>query len=118
MSWFSNFFQDLKSLFESAKAKAVVKEIETLVVEALPLVQAIAGFVPNTTAPGAAAKVIAAYEKYAVPTAQLVLSGSQSIGQALEALAVTVLQKNHQTVAANVLTTAVNLAVTANKTQS
>ena len=80
--------------------------------------QAIAGLVPNTSAPGAAAKVIVAYEKYAVPTAQLVLSGSQSIGQALEALAVTVLQKNHQTVAANVLTTAVNLAVTANKTNA
>jgi hypothetical protein len=115
MSWLTNLFKDVENIFNSPKTKAVAKEIETLTVEALPIVQALAALVPSTSAPGAVAKTIAAYEKYGVPTAQLILSGSTSVGQALEQLAVTVLQKNHQDAAANVLVTAVNVAVSANK---
>ena len=108
MKWLTNLFKHLWADLTSPKAQAVEQQIEGLVAAAQPIVNAIAVLVPNKTT----AEIEKAYATYGVPLAQQVASDPTSIGNAMENLAVAILRKNNQSVAASTLVTAVNLAVT------
>ena len=109
-----DLFKKLEGFFTSGKAAKVAEEVAHLTQLAAPIVADISAMVPNKTL----AEVTLAYEKYGVPLANQIIANpsNTAIENAMQNLAVNLLQKNHApTAAISLLNTAVNLAVVATK---
>ena len=107
----SGFFRVIGSFFSSPKLKAVKSANTKAAIDAEPIVSIIASMVPNRTFQ----QIVGAYEHYAVPflKTESQLTDPAMQGLALRDLAVTVLKKNHQDKATQVLNAAVELALAA-----
>lgn len=120
MNWIQSLFIKIEKYFASPAGRQTIETLNNLVELAMPIVQDIALVTGKAGAAASVAAVESAYAKYGVPLEQTLVAGnSTQIGNALQNLAVTVLQKNlpanTSAVATNLLNTAVSLAVTALK---
>jgi len=120
VNWLKSLFSSIGRFFSSDKGKQTISIIEKLVQIAIPIVLAIAKATGNSGAAASISSVQNVYETYGVPLTQTLVDGDKAaIGNALQNLAVVVLQKqlppDAASVATNVLNTAVSLAYTATK---
>lgn len=120
MNFFKSLFSRIGRFFSSPQGKQTIETINEVMDIAMPVVQNIALITGNAGAAATLAAVHAAYDKYGIPLEQSFISGNQQqVGNALQNLAVTVVQKNlppdKADLATNIIVTAVNLAVTASK---
>jgi len=104
----TNLFKKLEELFESPKTKAVLNDVATILVDAKPIVEAIASATPNKTI----SEVLKIYEQYGLPISQAELAGPAAIGNALLNLATSLLQTKFPNLSTSLIQTAVQLAVT------
>ena len=107
MNIFARFGDWISHLFKDPRVEKAFVVIGQIAQEAEPLVAAIAAIVPNKTFQ----QVVDAYHEYGIPFSQQLTNDPTAIGNYLQTLAVSVLQKNHQDKAVNILNTAVNIAV-------
>ena len=109
MKFVKTAVQKIVSFFSSGKAEAALTRACELVPKALPIVEDLAAIAPDKTME----QIESAFQKYGVPFSQQLLATAPSQrGFLLLELATQVLAKNVPGVAANVLNTAVQLAVT------
>lgn len=103
-------FQTVVAFFRSGKAEQVFGQVSVMVPAATAIVQAIAALTPNRTV----AEIAKAYEQYGLPVVEhLQATAPDQRGYVLLDLASKVLAKHYPALPANVLNTAVQVAVTA-----
>lgn len=119
MSIFISSLHNVEGFFNSPGGKHALLVLNTLTGLALPIVQQIAAATGNAGSAASVATIEAAFGKFGVPVVTALTSDATPAakGAALEQLGVAMLQKNLPVglaaTATNLLTTAVNLAVSA-----
>jgi len=109
----SNGLKKIWSVIVGPKAQQAIAKAASLVEQALPIVQQLSVLNPKTAKVG---EVVELYKKYGVPIVSDYLENPESIGNALLNLATAILKRKlPESVATNIIQTAVQLAVTALK---
>lgn len=113
MKSISDFFAKIIAFFHKPAVEAAFSTVAQIVQIAQPIVQEIAALTPNRTVQ----EIATAYAQYGVPLAASISSDPTSAGNALLNLATQVVLKQlgGNSVAVNLVNTAVQIAVTALK---
>lgn len=114
MNFIQSFFAHIASWFHNPKVEQAFNEVAGIIQNAgvQTIVEDIAALTPNRTTH----EIIAAYQKFGVPMAAQITADPASTGAALLNLATVLVKKNvKNTVADNLIQTAIQTVVTATK---
>lgn len=114
MNWLIHLFQKIGGFFVTPKALKIEQEISEIVVQAAPIVKAIAAAVPNKTVQ----EVEAAFQQFGVPVAGQIANDPTSIGNAMLNLASALVTKLAPNSNLSTIQAAIQLALVATKSNA